>query len=88
MSGDEFQSMATTRAAGAGILSKLTSPFVNIWRFLKDVYGELHRVVWPSHEETYTFTVVVIIAILIVAIWVGVLDIVIARIMSLLGIAG
>ncbi len=63
---------------------RLTRPFVNLWRFLKDVYSELQRVVWPSHEETYSFTVVVIIAVAAVAVWVGVLDWVLSNIMTLL----
>ena len=78
-------------------MSKLARPFiavwlsigngvVKLWRFLKDVYAELQRVVWPSHEETYSFTVVVMIAIGIVAAWVGLLDLVLARTMMALGI--
>lgn len=69
------------------MFARVARPFVNTWRFLKDVYSELQRVVWPSHEETYSFTVVVIIAVVIVAIWVGVLDVFFTQLMTMLGIS-
>lgn len=69
------------------LLARLTRPFTTLWRFLRDVYSEMQRVVWPSHEETYSFTVVIIIAVGIVALWVGVLDLIFAQIMMLLGIS-
>jgi len=67
-----------------GILQKLVAPFVNVWGFLQDVRHELERVVWPSHEDTWTFTVIVLITIMIVGIWVGALDWIFARIMGAL----
>jgi preprotein translocase subunit SecE len=66
--------MATTGTGQASLLAKLKRPFTNGARFLKDVWAELQRVVWPSHEETYSYTAVVIIAIAVVAVWVGSLD--------------
>ena len=66
---------------------RLARPFTSLWRFLRGVYSELQRVVWPSHEETYSFTVVIIIAVAIVALWVGVLDLFFTQLMTLLGIS-
>jgi len=71
-------------ASRPGILQKLVRPFVNVWEFLQDVRHELERVVWPSHEDTWTFTVIVLITIVIVGIWVGALDWIFARIMGAL----
>lgn len=79
--------MATAKTRETSFIDKAKRPFVKLWSFLKDVYGEMQRVVWPSHEETYGFTVVVIIAVTIVALWVGLLDIVCATIMTSLGLA-
>jgi preprotein translocase subunit SecE len=79
--------MATPKPAKAPLLSRIANPFRNLWRFLRDVYSELQRVVWPSHEETYSFTVVIILAITIVAFWVGVLDLFFTTLMSILGIS-
>ena len=67
-----------------GLLGKLVRPFVNIWGFLEDVHHELERVVWPNHEDTWSFTVIVLITIAIVGIWVGTLDWIFARIMGML----
>ena len=78
--------MATAKNQGISIGARLAKPFTKGWRFLKDVYTELQRVVWPSHEETYSFTVVVILAIVVVAAWVGALDFVMANIMRVLGV--
>jgi len=71
-------------ASQLGLLRKLVRPFVNVWEFLQDVRHELERVVWPNHEDTWTFTVIVLITILIVGIWVGALDWIFARIMGAL----
>jgi len=79
--------MATPKPAKAPLLSRIANPFRNLWRFLRDVYSELQRVVWPSHEETYSFTVVIILAITIVAVWVGVLDLFFTTLISILGIS-
>ena len=67
-----------------GVLRKLVRPFVNVWEFLQDVRHELERVVWPSHEDTWSFTVIVLITIMIVGVWVGALDWIFARIMGAL----
>jgi len=75
--------MATGKTQDAGLLTKLKSPFLNISKFLREVYTELQRVVWPSHDETYGFTVVVILAVLVVAAWVGVWDAVFGSLVSL-----
>ncbi len=76
--------MAMSKGWSGGLLVRLTRPFTNTWNFLREVWQELHRVVWPSHEDTYTFTVVVLIAIFIVAVWVGTLDMILTKLVGLL----
>jgi len=66
------------------MVERLTRPFKQIGSFLKDVWMELQRVVWPSHEETYAFTGVVIVAVAIVAAWVALLDLVFTNIVGAL----
>ncbi len=63
---------------------RLLRPFRALSSFLKDVWMELQRVVWPSHEETYAFTGVVLVAVAIVAIWIGLLDLVFTRVVGAL----
>ena len=71
-------------ASPIGLLRKLVRPFVNVWEFLQDVRHELQRVVWPNHEDTWTFTVIVLITIVIVGIWVGTLDWIFGHVISAL----
>ena len=64
------------------MLERITRPFKTLVRFFKDVWAELQRVVWPSHEDTYAFTGVVIISVAIVSVWVGLLDFVFTVLVS------
>ena len=66
------------------MLERLTRPFKRISSFLKDVWMELQRVVWPGHEETNAFAGVVIVAVFIVFVWIGFLDFVFTRVVSAL----
>ena len=66
------------------MLERIRRPFRAIGEFLKDVWMELQRVVWPSHEETYAFTGVVVVAVAVVAAWVALLDIVFTTIVGAL----
>lgn len=63
---------------------RLIRPFKSIADFLKEVWMELQRVVWPSHEETYAFTGVVIVAVAIVAVWIGLLDLIFTNLVGAL----
>ena len=74
--------MATTGTAKVGLGARVKRPFQNLSRFLRDVWGELQRVVWPSHEETYSYTAVVVIAVAVVAVWVGILDLICSSIVT------
>lgn len=74
--------MATGKTQDGGFVGKLKRPFLNVAKFLREVWNELQRVVWPNHEETYGFTIVVIVAVVIVAIWVGFWDLIFSRIVG------
>lgn len=76
--------MATGKTQEVGLLTKIKQPFLGLGKFLREVWNELQRVVWPTHDETYGFTVVVIVAVIVVAIWVGVWDLVFGKFMELL----
>ncbi len=65
-------------------MERLTRPFKKIAAFIKEVWMELQRVVWPSHEETNAYTGVVIVAVAIVAAWVGLLDFIFTNLVAAL----
>ncbi len=76
--------MATAQRNKPTLVDRVKRPFVNLGQFLRDVSLELQRVTWPSHQETYSFTVIVIIAMVIVSIWVGLWDWIFTGLLSLL----
>lgn len=53
-------------------------------RFFSDVFDELKKVTWPTKKETIKLTVTVLIISLIVAFYVGIIDVFLAKILELL----
>jgi preprotein translocase subunit SecE len=78
--------MAPSKQQGEGLAAKLKRPFLNLSKFLREVWNELQRVVWPSNEECSGFTVVVIIGVVVVAAWVGLWDLIFRQLMVLIGL--
>jgi preprotein translocase subunit SecE len=66
------------------MLQRIKRPFRKTVNFFKEVWMELQRVVWPSHEETCAFTGVVIVSVGIVAVWIGLLDFIFTRLVGAL----
>jgi len=71
-----------------GFTAKITAPFQSLAQFVTEAWFELKRVVWPSREEAQSFTAVVIIAVSIVAVWVGALDWIITTLVSVFRVYG
>jgi preprotein translocase SecE subunit len=68
----------TTKPKGDGFLKRLG-------RFLKESYVETrYKSSWPTWKELRQFTMVVIIAILVVSFWIGGIDAVLTRVTALL----
>ena len=55
-----------------------------IIRFFKDSYSELRKVIWPSRDDVVSSTRVVIISTIIVAVVLGLIDILLLRGMAFL----
>ncbi|HHN73706.1 MAG TPA: preprotein translocase subunit SecE [Acidobacteria bacterium] len=51
--------------------------------FVDDVWKELKRTSWPNKQEVYGTTLVVIIATIIVAVYLGLVDLVLATLQKL-----
>jgi len=77
--------MAPSKQQGVGLVTRLKRPFQALGKFLREVWNELQRVVWPTNEECYGYTLVVIVGVVVVAAWVGIWDLIFTRIMALLG---
>ena len=55
-----------------------------IVKFLKEVQAELKKVHWPTRAETIKFTTIVIFITFVVAIYIGSLDYIFAKIIGIL----
>jgi len=53
-------------------------------QFMREVKNELKKVTWPSRKQTITSTGVVLVLVLIVAVFLGLVDMVLARLVRLL----
>ncbi|HOB91671.1 MAG: preprotein translocase subunit SecE [Bacillota bacterium] len=48
--------------------------FARVGRFFKDVRSELRKVAWPNRKELTSYTAIVLVAVAIVAVYIGVID--------------
>ncbi|MGW0036493.1 preprotein translocase subunit SecE [Gordonia sp. NPDC003376] len=55
------------------------NPFVRIWLFLQQVVSELKKVIWPTRREMITYTVVVLVFVVIVTAFIFGIDIAFAK---------
>ena len=55
-----------------------------VTQFVKEAYGELSKVTWLSRKEAVASAVIVIIVVIIVAAYVGLIDLVLARVLGIL----
>jgi preprotein translocase subunit SecE len=53
-----------------------------IFQFLKEVRFELKRVTWPSRKETLAGTMVVVVIVLIVASFLGIVDLGLSKLIT------
>lgn len=63
-------------------LEKLKEAGPRAGRFLGDVRDELKKVHWPSSKETYAATVVVLVVLVIMATFLGVVDLAISYVIQ------
>ena len=59
----------------------MVQPSKHRWaRFLREVRDEVAKVVWPSRREVVTYTIVVILTVLVVGVFVFGLDVLFSRV--------
>jgi preprotein translocase subunit SecE len=52
--------------------------------FMRETVGELRKVNWPTRQEATNLTIIVLIVVFIMAMFLGVLDILFARLFGIL----
>jgi preprotein translocase subunit SecE len=58
--------------------------WVKLTKFLREVRSEMRKVSWPSRKELITYTIVVIITMIVVALFTSVVDVLISGFLNLL----
>ena len=56
--------------------------FEKIKTFFKEVSVELRKVSWPTRQQTVSATVVVIVLTIVVAVFLGIIDLVLGRLVG------
>jgi preprotein translocase subunit SecE len=69
--------MAVTAKKRTG--DSAVSPGVGPIRFLREVYDELRKVVWPTGGELYRYTLIVLVTVVILATFIGGVDYLLAE---------
>jgi preprotein translocase subunit SecE len=64
------------------IKDSLTEAWAATGRFLREVRGEIRKVTWPQKKEIIGSTVVVIISVGIMAIFLGLVDLVLQNLLT------
>lgn len=54
-----------------------------VGRFLKDVRSELRKVVWLNRKELTSYTAIVLVAVAVVAVYIGVIDLLVRALLEL-----
>ncbi len=52
-------------------------------RFVKEAYAELGKVKWFSKQEVFQSTILVAIVVILVAVYVGVIDLILSKLISM-----
>lgn len=66
-----------------GALGAVSGFFKRTWKFLKDVKGELKKIVWPTTQTTFRNTGVVLAVVTVVCLFVFGLDTLFMNVLSL-----
>jgi preprotein translocase subunit SecE len=63
-------------------MEKFKVIFQKVIRFLSEAKMELKRVTWPTPKQTMASTTVVIVIVFIIAIYLGIIDYILARLVK------
>jgi preprotein translocase subunit SecE len=61
-------------AVTAGKRTEQRAPEFWLVRFLRETYDELRKVVWPTPQELYRYTLVVVVTVAVIAGFIGIVD--------------
>ena len=67
-----------------GVHMKVAKLFRSLINFIKEARAELKKVTWPNKKQLISSTVVVIITVALVAIFLGIVDLIFSRIVTII----
>lgn len=73
----------TQQRAGRAERAKVR-PAERIRRFFREVRAEVRKVVWPTRKELTTYTMVVVVTVLVVAVLLGIVDLAVSEVLALI----
>lgn len=78
--------METMKSGGGavGFLSRIGAGFRRTGEFFGDVMSELKKVRWPNRKELTTYSVVVLVTVVLLAVFFFVIDLGISRLIDLI----
>jgi preprotein translocase subunit SecE len=62
----------------------ISNPFARSWQFLRETQAELQKVSWSDRRELVSSTVVVIVTTGLLAVFIGLCDLLLSRALSLI----
>jgi preprotein translocase subunit SecE len=51
-----------------------TEPESGLFHFFRETYGELRKVVWPTPQELYRYTLIVIVTVAVIGLFIFAVD--------------
>jgi preprotein translocase subunit SecE len=79
----EASKKAKPPAAGAGLKDRVLGVRHTVTQFLREVRVELSKVTWPTRKETIASTSVVLVIVILIAAFLGIVDLGLSKIMRL-----
>jgi preprotein translocase subunit SecE len=72
----------TAKAAKTG--EGRVNPFLFVWTYLKQVVGELRKVIWPNRKQMVTYTTVVLVFLAFMVALIGGVDLGLAKLVAII----
>jgi len=81
---DDKPAKRTKPAKAAKTGEERVNPFQFVWTYLKQVIGELRKVIWPNRKQMVTYTTVVLVFLAFMVALIGGVDLGLAKLVAII----
>ena len=81
---DDKPAKRTKPAKAAKTGEERVNPFQFVWNYLKQVIGELRKVIWPNRKQMVTYTTVVLVFLAFMVALIGGVDLGLAKLVAII----